>query len=123
MKLTMKKVVLTVIAIIMAMMSMACYYETEEVPNELIMALLDEGFTRDDDEPNMWYYYEIDADYDDDYQYVIFQAWFDTDKNIGIGTVVGVTKYNEVRVIASGAVRWNNIDGCGEELGYWESDI
>ena len=108
MKNIIKKVIIIAILAIMALNLCAFRYETEEVPNSLIMALLDEGFKPSEDDEDIWEYKEYQ--YDGDYDIVYIYAYFDTYENVGQIMATGYDARGRVQAVTLGTVTWNNID-------------
>lgn len=112
------KIIIVAIMATMVMAMCGFTYETEEVPVSLIDELIDEGFTRDEYDTNIWRYEENSYDHDDGWTYLF--AWFDTDENIGTATEIEYDTNRNVRYVASNTFRWNNIYEEIEVLGEYD---
>ena len=118
-----KSIVGMVIILIGIMMSIGTVvYATneEEAKQELIAALVEEGFIYDE-YSETWMYVEYEFYGEGEYEYI--HAWYDVDTNIGIAFVVDYNKFGIVDECCSGAFQWNYSTHEIEELGSFEWDM
>ena len=109
----MKNIIKTMvlIAIVAGMIFVLCGFawNTEEGVDEALIAELEyEGFTRSETDENIWTIMMTADEFDVDDGYATAYARFDTEKNIGIVTIVGSWYEDGVEInYQSYVVQWN----------------
>lgn len=116
----MKKIMAMVLVVMLIMsigVSAFAYYETEEVPVELINRLLDEDFARDEDDSNVWYYKYNGMHTEEEHPYI---AYGDFDVYLNVGHCSEIVFDDDMATILRACVftvRWNQLDEDFEIFG------